>query len=219
MSNKDIQKYKEVYDNLKAPEQWKTDIKALMREELTKNNTPTGNADDIQMNPIEFAHNQRASDIRRKKKSSVGYRMLITAGGIAAALILIITVSQMNAPRFVTPMKDGEIQSVVALEDTNLYFEIQDTESEQDSSVLAGTSDDGNEITFDIDKETGEIITSDGADITPSYINGTPVYLTITETDEGYRYTASYKKDGRDCEITRTGITQKQFIKLLYKEL
>lgn len=221
MNNEDMQKYKGVYDNLKAPEQWKTNIKALMREELAKNNTPTENADSTQIYRMDFEDNQSVVDIGSKQKLSMRYRMLLTAGGIAAAIILVIVVNLMNGPRFVTPMKDGEIQSVVALKDTNLYFEIQDME-ETDSSVLAGTGGDQNEINFEIDGETGEIVTSgksDDAGTTPSYIKGIPVYLTITATDEGYRFTASYEKDGRDCEITRVGITQKEFIQLLYKEM
>lgn len=221
MNNKDMQKYKEVYDNLKAPEQWKTDIKALMREELAKNAPPTENADRSRSIRKGFAQEQSVVDIGSKKKSPMSYGMFLTAGGIVAAIILLLVVNLMNGPRFITPMKDDEILSVVVLKDTSLYFEIQDME-EADSFVLAGTSGIQNEIIFEIDEETGEIVTSgksDDAGITPSYIKGIPVFLTITATEEGYRYTASYEKDGQDCEITCTGITQKEFIQLLYKKM
>ena len=73
MNNEDMQKYKGVYDNLKAPEQWKTNIKALMREELAKNNTPTENADSTQIYRMDFEDNQSVVDIGSKQKLSMRY--------------------------------------------------------------------------------------------------------------------------------------------------
>ncbi|MDO5156514.1 MAG: hypothetical protein Q4D51_11170 [Eubacteriales bacterium] len=220
MNKEGMQTYTEVYNNLKAPEQWKTDIKSLMRDELTKNNNHIDNMNSMQRNHLESVENQKVVNIQSKKRLSKGYKMILTAGGIAAAVLLIFTVNIMNGPRFVTPMKDGEIQSEVALKNTTLYFEIQEKE---DSAVLAGKQDDSqSSVTFQIDGDKGEVITSDNqADEkgSPSYVKGIPVYLTIIATDEGYQYTAVYEKDGETCEFTRVGITQKEFIRLLYKAL
>lgn len=219
MNKEEMQTYTEVYDNLKAPEQWKMDIKVLMQDEMAKNNKHLEDTDRARGNHSEFAQEQKVVDIQSKKRLSKGYKMILTAGGIAAAVLLIFTVNIMNGPRFVTPMKDGEIQSEVALKDTNLYFEIQEKE---DSAVLAGKKEDSqSSVTFEID-DTGEVITRDSqADKKrlPSYVKGIPVYLTIIATDEGYQYTAIYEKDGETCEFTRVGITQKEFIRLLFKEL
>lgn len=216
--NKEIQKYTELYDNLKAPEQWKTDIKALMREELAKNNNNIDNNDDMQK--IDSG-NQNVIDIQSKKRFSNGYKKIIAIGTIAAAIIFICVVRMMDQPRFITPMNDGSIQSEVALKDTNLYFEIQD--SENDNAVFAGKQDgDQDSVVFEIDEETGEVVINENkpdTNIKPSYIKGVPVYLTITMTDAGYQFTAIYEKDGENIEITRVGITQKEFIKLLYKEI
>lgn len=216
--NKEIQKYTELYDNLKAPEQWKTDIKALMREELAKNNNNIDNNDDIKK--IDSG-NQNVIDIQSKKRSSNGYKKIIAIGTIAAAIVFVCVVRMMDQPRFITPMNDGSIQSEVALKDTNLYFEIQD--SENDNAVFAGKQDgDQDSVVFEIDEETGEVVINENkpdTNIKPSYIKGVPVYLTITMTDAGYQFTAIYEKDGENIEITRVGITQKEFIKLLYKEI
>lgn len=208
----EIQKYTEVYDNLKAPEQWKTDLKALMREELAKNEDHAGDKEDVQRKPF---------DVQSKRRLPKGYKKILMAGAIAASFLLVCTVKMMDGPRFITPMKDDVVQSEVVLKDANLYFEIQ--KDEQDTGIWAG-KDDGNQtpVTFEIDEETGEIVTSKkpcGGNSKPSYIKGIPVYLTITITDEGYRYTAIYEKKGEMIEITRSGMTQKDFIEILYREI
>lgn len=220
MSDENMQDYKEVYDNLKAPEQWKTEIKALMREELKKNENEK--MDSEQSDGEKATDEHGVIGFEKRRKSFGIYRNLLLVGGIAAALFLIVTIYPINGPKFVTPMKDDDVQAVVALKDTELHFEIQN-DAQQDVAVMAGKDGtDGNGVHFEVNDETGEIVTdgkAQDAGVEPSIIKGIPVCLTVTETENGYQYTAAYEKDGEKCELTRSGVTQKEFIKLLYKEI
>lgn len=217
MSKEDMQKYKEVYDNLKTPERWKTNVKTLMQEEMKKE---ASQPDDIQrMTEDDFTDNKesRVVDIHSKKKFSRRYKTMLSVSGIAAAILFVFMFNVTKSPQFVTPMKDGEVQAEVAMKDTTLYFEIQEDDKSSNTDVMAGKQENNSGFQIKVDNETGEVVVED--DAIPSYIRGTEVYLTITVTDEGYQYTAVYDKDGEHCEITRSGMTQKEFIQLLYKML
>ncbi|MGN1147769.1 MAG: hypothetical protein ACI4TB_05060 [Lachnospiraceae bacterium] len=169
-------------------------------------------------------------------------RRIVWSFGAAVAVLCAVFLCLVFLPRqgaiYITPMEDGVYYDRVELEDGVLTFhserviisvtpnagnitggekktEETDTDGEEGCLAEEVTTQSGGTIVFckEDSLTLPEIPEADW-----SYIDGQRVYVTALKT-ETIRYQATFERDGKVCEITGEGVTQKEFIDYLYKKI
>lgn len=207
--------FKEAYEKIKAPVSLKSETLALMRMEMGE--------------PLP----------RRRQGCE---RIVAVCGGVVAgaalcAVLICLLFLPGRGAVYITPMEDGVHRDTVELEDGVLRFLSERIIISVTPSAGSVTGDRENPEQTDDRKENcpvEEITAQSGGTLTLyrkdssalpeipeedwSHIGGQQVYVTALKT-ETVRYQASFVKDGAVCEITGTGVTQKEFIDYLYKKI
>lgn len=207
--------FKEAYEKIKAPASLKSETLALMRTEVRK-----------------------SLPQRQQKRAKTA---AVWGGGLAGAVLCAALICVLFLPGreavYITPMEDSVHQDTVELEDGVLRFLSERIFISVTPSVGSASGDRENSEQADDREENGpaeEITTQSGGTLTLyrkdpselpeipaedwSHIGGQQVYVTALKT-ETVRYQAIFEKDGMACEITGTGVTQKEFIDYLYKKM
>lgn len=208
--------FKEAYGKIQAPDTLKAETLKLMEAE--KNAMPL------------------------KGHKACTKRRIVWSFGAAAAVLCAVFLCLVFLPRqravYITPMEDGVYYDRVELKDGVLIFhserviisvtpntgnmmggekkpEETDTNGEEGCLAEEETTQSGGTLIFckEDSLTLPEIPEADW-----SYIDGKRVYVTTLKADT-IRYQATFEKDGKVCEITGEGVTQKEFIDYLYKKI
>lgn len=210
---------KEAYSQIKAPEDWKKEILLKMQEE---DKVIRENGKEVKPDSQKL--------IKGKK-----IQVFVSAGiMICVAAILLFFLLPKQAV-YVTPMKPGEYYESVELKDGIINFKTERMvisvspnagqigedapENKQDDNAahLLDSKDLTSGGTL-ILRQNDNPLMKTIADDEWSYIGKQKVYVSVLKTKE-QRYQAIYEKDGRPYEIIGTGVTQKEFIDYLYKQI
>lgn len=205
--------FQETYGKVQAPEDLKAETLALMNAE----------------------HGKGKVCRNRTKQKIIG-----CCGSVAAvfcAVFIGFSLFSKQGPVYITPMEDGVHYDRVELEDGVLNFwservmisvtpnggNAADRTDAPDETVIEEDvgprerviSQSGGTLVYLIQEELSlpEVPDSDW-----SFIDDQRVYVTVLKT-ENIRYQATFEKEGRVCEITGEGVTQKEFIDFLYKKI
>lgn len=206
--------FQETYGKVQAPEDLKAETLTLMEAESGK----------------EKAHRNRPKQ-----------KIIWCCGSVAAAFCVVfigLSLLFKQGPVYITPMEDGVHYDRVELEDGVLNFwservmisvtpnggNAADRVDASDETVV--NEEEGGSIERVKSQSGGTLVYLIQEDLCLpklpdsdwSIIDGQRVYVTVLKT-EIIRYQATFEKEGRVCEVTGEGVTQKEFIDFLYKKI